>query len=408
MNEEKEKRISNLLKKMNYEEDGLRVLMISSDRNIFKEGSAVRERMSEYGKSFRQLHIIIFTRRFQKFSSEKISDNVWIYPTKSWCKTFYAFDATKVAKKEFGKFLPKIISVISTQDPFETGVSGWFLARKFKLPLQIQIHTDFLSPYFRRESLLNKIRVVIGKFLIKKANSIRVVSNRVKNSLKGYKLKSEPIVLPIYVDIEKIRNTPVSFDVHKKYPQFSFIIMMASRLEKEKNISLAIEVMKNLIRLYPKMGMVILGEGREKKKLERLVTKYNLDKNIIFEGWQNDLVSYYKTSNVFISTSFYEGYGLTIVEALVCGCPVISSDVGISSEIISEGESGFVCPINDKNCFMRKIQDIMEVPGLKERLSIYSKSLADEKLSVNKEEYLSRYKQVMESYSRKKNNSANI
>ena len=388
--------------------DGLRVLVIGTDRNLFKAGSAVRERMAEYGKLFGQLHIIIFTKRFQKFKSENISENVWIYPTKSWSRLFYAFDAIKVAKREFGKFLPKIINSISTQDPFETGIAGWLIARKFNLPLQLQIHTDFLSPYFGKESFLNKIRVIVGKFLIKRADCIRVVSERIKNSLlqpktfpsrlqpTTYNLQPSIIVLPIYVDIEKIKNTPVNFDVRKKYPQFSFIIMMASRLEKEKNIILGFEIMKELTRQYPKIGMVIIGDGKEKKNLERLVVKYSLQKNIIFEGWQSDLISYYKTANVFLSTSLYEGYGLTIVEALASGCPVVSSDVGIASEMISEGESGFVCPVNDKNCFIRRIQEIMEIRGLKERLSVNSKIFLGEKITVAKEEYLLKYKQSME------------
>ena len=384
------------------------MLVIGTDRNIFKEGSIVRERISEYGKSFRQLHIIIFTKRFQKFKIEKISENVWIYPTRSWIRWLYPFDAVKVAKKEFAKFLPKIISVISTQDPFETGIAGWLIARKFKIPLQIQIHTDFLSPYFGKESFLNKIRVIVGKFLIKRADCIRVVSERIKNSLlqpktfpsrlqpTTYNLQPSIIVLPIYVDIEKIKNTPVNFDVRKKYPQFSFIIMMASRLEKEKNIILGFEIMKELTRQYSKIGMVIIGDGKEKKNLERLVVKYSLQKNIIFEGWQSDLISYYKTANVFLLTSLYEGYGLTIIEALACGCPVVSSDVGIASEVISEGESGFVCPVNDKNCFIKRIQEIMEIRGLKERLGINSKMLISEKITVDKEKYLLKYKQAME------------
>ena len=382
-----------------FKKDGLRVLVIGTDRNLFKAGSAVRERMTEYGKLFNQLHIIIFSKRFQKFKSEKISQNVWIYPTKSWSRLCYLFGAVRVAKKEFGKFLPETIDVISAQDPFETGIAGWLIARKFRLPLQIQIHTDFLSSYFWKESFLNKVRVIIGKFLIKKADCIRVVSDRIKNSLPQsttYHLQPSITVLPIFVDIEKIKNTPASFDLRKKYPQFSFIIMMASRLEKEKNINLAIEVMKDLSRNYPKIGMVIIGDGKEKKNLERFVVKYSLQKNIIFEGWRNDLISYYKTTNVFLSTSLYEGYGLTIIEALACGCPVVSSDVGISSEIISEGESGFICPVNNKNCFIRRIQEVMEIPSLKEKLRINSKMLLSEKMTATKEEYLLKYKQAME------------
>ena len=379
MNSETEKNISNQLQGGDSKKIYTRVLVIGTDRSIFKRGSAARERMIEYGKLFQQLHIIIFTKRFKKFEIEKIAENVWIYPTKSWSRLFYPSNAVKIAKKEFGKSFPEMINIISTQDPFETGIAGWLLARKFQIPLQIQIHTDFLSPYFWKESFLNKIRVIIGKFLIKRADCLRVVSNRIKDSLllqpTIYNLQPSITVLPIFVDIEKIKNTPASFDIRKKYPQFSFIIITASRLEKEKNISLAIDAMNELARRYPKIGMVIIGDGREKGKLKNLVAKYNLQKNVIFEGWQNDLISYYKTANVFLSASFYEGYGLAIVEALACGCPVVSSNAGIAGEIISEGENGFVCPVNYKNCFIRRIQEIMKVPSLKEKLGINSKIL---------------------------------
>ena len=404
MNKEKEKIISNLLKKDELENDSLRVLMISSDKNIFKDGSAVRERMAEYGKLFHQLHIIVFTKIFQKFKAGKISDNVWVYPTRSWSRWLYPFDAVMVAKSEFGKFLPKIINIISTQDPFETAIAGSWLAKKFKIPLQIQAHTDFLNHYFLKESLLNKIRIIIAKYSIKKADRIRVVSDRIKKSLIlnfGDGFESKIDILPIFADTEKLINTPAIFDVRKKYPQFSFIILTASRLEKEKNIILAIETMKEVVRNYPKAGMLIVGDGREKNKLKRLVLNYGLENNIIFEGWQTDLISYYKTSNIFLSTSIYEGYGLTIIEALSCGCPVISSDVGIAREIILEGENGFICPVGDKDCFMGKILDVINKPSLKINLSINSKAMISEKFIESKESYLSKYKQIMEKCLRK-------
>ena len=182
MNKEREKIISEMLQKDDSKEGGLRVLVIGTDRSIFKLDSVARGRMIEYGKLFQQLHIIIFTKRFQKFEIEQIAENVWIYPTRSWIRWLYPFDAVKVAKVEFGDFLPKIIDVISVQDPFETAIAGLLIAKKFKLPLQIQVHTDFLNQYFLKGSFLNKIRIIIGKYSLKRADRIRVVSKSVKDS----------------------------------------------------------------------------------------------------------------------------------------------------------------------------------------------------------------------------------
>ncbi|TSC67769.1 MAG: hypothetical protein CEO19_38, partial [Parcubacteria group bacterium Gr01-1014_73] len=148
-----------------------KLLMISTDRKIFKEGSAVRVRMVEYGKIYNELHIIIFAKK--KFTTQ-ISKNVWIYPTNSLAKFFYVFDAIKIGKK----ILHSEGYKITCQDPFECGFVGWRLARKFKIPLELQIHTDIGSPYFTSLKLgwwlafLNFMRFQLAKFLLPRADKI--------------------------------------------------------------------------------------------------------------------------------------------------------------------------------------------------------------------------------------------
>ena len=135
-------------------------------------------------------------------------------------------------------------SVITSQEAF-TNIVAVFMRWRFKIPLQIQIHTDFLSPYFKSESFKNFFKYwgyILG---IKNADTIRVVSKRIKDSLGSIVHSQSSVfsVLPIWVDIDKIKNTPITIDLHKKYPQFDFIILMASRLTKEKNISLAFKIL---------------------------------------------------------------------------------------------------------------------------------------------------------------------
>jgi len=307
----------------------MNVLMISTDRKIFEDGSMVRSRMLEYGKLFDELHIIVFSKERNK---TKISDNIFIYSTNSMSKFFYIINAVKIGKK-IVKTSPNNF-IITTQDPFETGISGWLIAKKFKIKLQLQIHTDFLSRYFVQKSLLNRLRVVVAKFLLPKTNCIRVVSKRIADTLKTIVDDSKIQILPIFIDIEKIKNVSIKVDLRKKYPQFDFIILMSSRLEKEKNISLAIFIMKEIIKEYPKTGLIIVGEGRERKSLKSQISSLKLDGNVIFDGWQNKdvLFSYYKTADLFLLTSDYEGYGMTIIEALAAGLPVISTDVGVARE----------------------------------------------------------------------------
>ncbi|MDO8555221.1 MAG: glycosyltransferase family 4 protein [bacterium] len=368
----------------------MKVLSIGSDKNLFVEGSNVRRRILEYGSLVEELHVIVFSKRKLQGRDYvlRVADNIFLYPTNSWSKWFYIFDALKIAKlilKNSDQWL------VTAQDPFESGLAGWFIKRKLRIPLQLQIHTDFLSPYFRRESVLNKIRTIIAKFLIPRADCLRVVSQRIKESLKtiNYKLKTEPIVLPIFVDAEKIKNSPIKTNLHDKYPQFDFIILMASRLTKEKNISMAIEAMQNITKKYPRAGFVIVGDGPEKENYELLVTSYLLQKNVIFESWSSDLVSYCKTADLFLLTSNYEGYGMAVIEAMIAGCSVIMTDVGLAGELLKNDVNGVVIPVGDKLKLQEAVLRVIENPDLKIMLKENGQKTVISLCS--KEEYLKNY-----------------
>jgi glycosyltransferase involved in cell wall biosynthesis len=343
--------------------------------------------MIDYAGLTKELHIIIFSRQTGK-PAIKAADNLWVYPTNSCCRWRYIGDTINQGKdilKREGRWL------ITAQDPFETGLAGYCLAKKNKLPLQLQLHTDFLNPFFREESFLNKVRVYLAKYLLPKANHIRVVSERIKKSLLKLGLSEKIMdILPIFVDTEKIKAAPIKNNLHQKYPQFSFIILMASRLTKEKNIKSAIEMMAELIKRAAGVGLIIVGEGPEKNSLELQIKKLGLTDKIIFEPWNEDLVSYYKTANLFLLTSNYEGYGLVAAEALVAGCPVVMTDVGCAGELIKNTQKSLIVPIGDKQKLAGAILKI-----IKEKDN-FSEEIFKKIKWPNKKEYLEFYRGLWE------------
>ena len=208
-----------------------------------------------------------------------------------------------------------------------------------------------------------------------------------------FNLKVSITVLPIFVDLEQFKLAIVKTNLKQKYSQFDFLILVASRLSPEKNIGLAINALADIVKKYPKTGLIVVGEGKEKSNLVALVKKLNLRSNVIFESWSDDLPSYYKTADLFLLTSNYEGYGRTLIEAVTAGCPpasqaralragkIISSDVGIADEIL-EKENIFTP--GDKNALEEKIIKAMDgeikparlpkMPTKEEYLSAYKKS----------------------------------
>lgn len=314
--------------------------MISTDRKVLDPNSEVRQRMLMLREGFEDLRILLVSKKlFVKDSLQ--SNDLLVYEVPFWkaffWKTDFAFD------------------FVTAQDPFENGLLGWVISRNKEKPLQLQVHTDFLSPFFKKESLKNRIRVLLAKLLLPKADSIRVVSERIKDSLVStFSLKPLTVsVLPVFIDREVLLKQPISFSLREKFHFFSKIVITVSRLEKEKNIDLVISAFKLVLEKEPKAGLVICGEGSLRKDLECQVRKLGLEKNIKFLGWVTDTASLYRSADLLVVASSYEGYGMNMVEASVFNLPIVATDVGVAKEIGAE-----IINLDVKE-IANKIQDVL-------------------------------------------------
>jgi len=319
----------------------MRLLMISTDKKIFDQNSDVARRQIEYAKmnNIEEMHIVVFRKKrggkgnVGDIEGDEIfiAPNVWVYSTRSASKFLYPLDAIKL-----GRFIieRRGITHITTEDSSLTAMAGISLKKQYNVHLEINIHADIGAKNFTY-SLENKVRKSMALSYLPKADSIRVVSNRIKDYLVDtLQIDYGKItVRPISVDMDIIRNAPITADLHKKYPQFDKIVLMASRLEREKNIELVLRAWSDVLKNLPKAGLVIVGEGKEKSKLQHLAKK--IGDSVVFESWagRDTLFSYYKTTDIFLVTSLYEGYGMTLAETFAAGCRIVSTDIGIAREI---------------------------------------------------------------------------
>jgi len=381
----------------------MKVLTIGMDRKLFEEGSAVLERSLAYASKMEELHIIVFSLKKHNLKP-KVINNLHLYPTNSISRIIFLWDAYKLGKNIIiqNKFV-RGLSVISAQDPMS--IVGYALSKKFKLPLQLQIHTDLFSPYFKN-SLTNWknfwysgwVNILLTKFLIKRTKGIRVVGQDIKDLIKKKfpSIKAQIDVLPIYVDVNEIISAIPKRDLQKEFPQFKFIILMASRLSPEKRFDVAFKSFKNILSNFPQAGLIIAGEGNEKGHLESLVRELGLKDNVVFIGWQNDLVSLYKTADVFLLTSEYEGYGMTLIEAGASGCPIVTTKVGVANTgLFKNGENSFVCSVGDVDCLAKSINKLISNNSYRE---LFKRSMQDSiKFTlISKEEYTNQYVSLLQ------------
>jgi glycosyltransferase involved in cell wall biosynthesis len=378
----------------------LRLLFISTDRDIFREGSEVRERMRWYASVAEELTIIVFSKKH--FEPAHIAPNCWVYSTNSWSRWLYIFDASRIGKRLFKTMEKTQLDLISAQDPFECGLAGYFISRTLRVQLHLQIHTDFLSNYFDRGSWLNFFRRCIAWFLFHKKVTVRAVSERIKSSIfRKMKFRANAYprieVFPVWVDRERFKIAKDTVHLHKKYFGFDLLILCVSRLEKEKNVDGAIRIIASAKKRNSEavIGLVIVGDGSQKKHLEKLVRSLGLSDRIFFEGEVSDVSPYYKSADMLLVTSYYEGYGRQIAEAVASGCLVVTRDVGAAKELISQ-PNGRVCEEGDEECLINNVLSLGSGSIIREQLKNGARISAERAINETKEQYLERYKKLLE------------
>jgi glycosyltransferase involved in cell wall biosynthesis len=334
----------------------MKVISIGTDRKMFQEGSVALLRTEEYAKRIDEMHLVVFTLKKENHKELHLG-NLHIYPTNSRTQWLYMRDGIALGRKIAATLKT---AVISTQDPFQTGYVGAQMKKEFKFPLQVQVHTDFLSRHFG--GFLNSVRKMIAAHVLKYADRVRVVSEPIETALeeKYPQLKGKIDILPIFVDVERIADAPALRDIKKDFPQWKFHIFMASRLSEEKRFDIALKTLKRVVEKYPYAGLVIAGSGDQKERIENLARKMGLEKHVALIGWQDDPVAYYKTCNVFLLTSEFEGYGMTLVEAGAAGTMVVTTKVGIAkTNLFRDEENCHVCPVGDYECLSNCITEII-------------------------------------------------
>ena len=135
----------------------------------------------------------------------------------------------------------------------------------------------------------------------------------------------------------------------KKYVNFSVHnpvrLVMIARFSSQKNQRMLINAMSNLNKEL--WNLTFVGDGETLNQCKELVKKLNLNSNINFVGFKDDISQYLIENDVYILTSFYEGLPISIIEAMSYGLPVVASNVGGNSELVKSEVNGYL--INSQN-----------------------------------------------------------
>lgn len=184
---------------------------------------------------------------------------------------------------------------------------------------------------------------LFAKHYLNKASAIHFTTEDEKEKVTSYlKLKAPFFVIPNGIDLNRIKQSavPKSNLIGKKY------LLILGRIDKKKGFDLLIPAFANIAAKINDIKLVIAGNTDTPyyHSIIHFIQKYDISDRVIFAGevTGDDKWSLYKNALMFVLPSYSENFGMSVVEAMACGCPVVISDkVGIYKEV-KQNEAGII------------------------------------------------------------------
>lgn len=236
----------------------------------------------------------------------------------------------------------------------------------------------------RVETTLNSFEVNAVNLWLKKTIC---VSEEVKNSFIRQGVdKSKCVVVYNGIAIETAPKASRQ-DIRKTWgiADKDILIGAVGSLIKRKRIRDLIEAIVMVVRRseHPVKCMII-GEGPEKNPLMTKVKERNLDSRIIFTDFQSDAISYINALDILVMPSEKEGLPRVILEAMLMGKPVVALNVTGPSELVIDGETGFLVPVRETGMFADSILKLIENPELRRQMGEKAKERVIRNFPVEK------------------------
>jgi len=211
-------------------------------------------------------------------------------------------------------------------------------------------------------------RRLINFFVMKRVNKILTVGEAVRDDV----LKNNPSISPekVYslgnsIDYSRFANVSTTKEIAKRRLGFapdSFIFGTVGRLVPTKGQIYLINAFAKVKQLVPSAELILLGDGRLRKQLEKQAAETLYADCIHFLGYRDDIPELLKAMDVFVFPSVAEGFGRGLLEAMAAGVPCIGTKVGGNSEILGNSEFGFLVSPENENALAQVMIKVAKMP----------------------------------------------
>ena len=213
-------------------------------------------------------------------------------------------------------------------------------------------------------------------FSINQSDGVTAVSSDLrKETFEHFKITNEIEVIPNFIDLEKFKKQKKDHFKKAICPNNEALVVHTSNFRKVKRIGDVVQIFANIHAEIPSK-LLMIGDGPERNKAERLCREFNITDDVRFLGKLEAVEEVLSVADLFLMPSEKESFGLAALEAMACEVPVISSNTGGIPELNVQGVTGFLSPVGDIEDMTRKALFVLDkdnLPKFKENALLRAK-----------------------------------
>lgn len=160
------------------------------------------------------------------------------------------------------------------------------------------------------------------------------------------------------------------------------VIGTVANIHKQKGIDMFLEAAKIVNAQYPETHFLIVGDGVLKEKMQTYAKQLSIEKKVSFAGYREDATLLMNGIDIFVLASLWEGFPITILEAMRAGKPCVVTDVGGNKEAVADGETGFVVPSKRPDLIADRINNLLASSEKRDKFGKAGKNVFESKFTV--------------------------
>ncbi len=241
-------------------------------------------------------------------------------------------------------------------------------------------------------------------FSINQSDGVTAVSNYLKDeTYKNFDIRNEIEVIPNFVDLDRFKRSDKEHFRKAIGEQGEKIIVHVSNFRRVKRVPDVVSVFDYVLKQGIKAKLLLLGDGPDRNRTEKRCREMGICDQVRFLGKQEQVEEILSVADLFVIPSGSETFGLAALEAMGCGVPVISSNVGGLPEVNIHGETGYLCELGDVDCMGEYASKILSNDGLHQNMSKNARKRAEQfELSDIVGVYEKYYEQIMQNLEKTK------